>query len=195
MADPISRTAHGDAPLSTARKPNPEALNGENLAAEKNDVLVGRTVLINRPRAQLYEFWRDFANLPQFMHNIESVTAQEANRSRWVVSAPAGKTVEWDSIITADEPNRMIAWQSVKGADIRNSGRVEFRDSSAGRGTEVSVTITYDPPVGALGKLVAKLFQREPKIQARQDLRRFKQLMETGEVATSQPQDAAPRKE
>jgi uncharacterized membrane protein len=192
MAEPISRTAHGDAPLSAAKNPNPEGLD-ERIAADKNDVIVGRTVLINRPRAELYAFWRDFSNLPKFMHNIQSVSAEPSGRSHWVVLAPAGKTVAWDSEITEDIPDRAIAWQSVPGAGIRNSGRVEFRDSSAGRGTEVSVTITYDPPGGSLGQLLAKLFQREPKIQSRQDLRRFKQLMETGEISTARPPDAAPR--
>lgn len=107
--------------------------------------------------------------------------------------APAGQSVEWDSIITEDQPNRLIAWASVEGSGIQNSGHVDFRDAPAGRGTEVTATVAYDPPGGALGKLVAKLFQREPKIQARQDLRRFKQLMETGEISTAQPPYAAPR--
>ena len=193
MADQISHTAHDDAPLSAAKNPNAEALGAQHIEAHKDDVIVGRTVLIDRPREELYAFWRDFKNLPTFMHNIQQITVADAGRSHWVVAAPAGNTVEWDSQITAEEPGRVIAWSSVEGASVRNSGRVEFRDSYAGRGTEVTATIVYDPPGGTLGKLVAKLFQREPKIQARQDLRRFKQLMETGEVSTAQPQDAAPR--
>lgn len=118
---------------------------------------------------------------------------KDSSRSHWVVAAPAGQSVEWDSLITEDVPNEMIAWTSEPGASVRNSGRVEFTDSSAGRGTMVTVTLAYDPPGGSVGKLIAKLFQREPKVQARQDLRRFKQLMETGEVATADPPDAAPR--
>jgi uncharacterized membrane protein len=193
MADPISRPAHGDAPLTTARNPDPEVLNEEHLAAKKGDALIGRTVLVKRPRAELYAFWRDFKNLPRFMHNIQHVSSTSPDRSHWIVSAPGGKTVEWDSIIIEDRPNEVIAWNSVEGASVRNSGRVEFRDSTAGRGTEVAVTIVYDPPGGHFGQVIAKLFQREPKIQARQDLRRFKQLMETGEVATARPSQAAPR--
>jgi len=123
------------------------------------------------------------------------VTVLDAARSHWVVKAPADSTVEWDSIITEDRPGELIAWTSAEGASVANSGRIEFRDSSNGRGTVVTVTIAYDPPLGAVGKMFAKLFQREPKIQARQDLRRFKQLMETGEIATSQPPYAAPRGE
>ena len=127
------------------------------------------------------------------MHNIKSVTVIDADRSHWVLAAPAGKTVEWLSTITADDPGRLIAWHSEEGASIRNSGQVEFRDSPDGRGTVVTVTLAYDPPGGSIGKMIAKLFQKEPKIQARQDLRRFKQLMETGEVPTAAPPHAAPR--
>jgi uncharacterized membrane protein len=192
MASPITHTAHDDAPLSSARNPNPLAADAE-LASRSSDVLVGRSVTINRPREELYVFWRHFENLPSFMHNVHSVTAQDQNRSHWVIEAPAGKTVEWDSEITRDVPGRLIAWRSLEGASVRNSGQVEFLDSPDARGTVVRVTLTYDPPAGTVGKLIAKLFQKEPKVQARQDLRRFKQLMETGEVATTQPPNAAPR--
>jgi len=192
MTTPLSHTAHGDAPLSAAKNPNPLSENGE-LAPEHGDVLIGRSVTINRPREELYSFWRDFENLPQFMHNVHSVTIKDQIHSHWIIEAPAGKTVEWDSQITHDESGRTIAWQSLEGASVRNSGRVEFLDSPDGRGTVVRVTLTYDPPAGAVGKLIAKLFQKEPKVQARQDLRRFKQLMETGEVATARPPHAAPR--
>jgi uncharacterized membrane protein len=192
MTTPLSHTAHRDAPLSAAKNPNPLAENGE-LALQHGDVLIGRSATINRPREELYSFWRDFKNLPQFMHNVHSVTIKDQIYSHWIIEAPAGKTVEWDSQITHDEPGRTIAWQSLEGASVRNSGRVEFLDSPDDRGTVVRVTLAYDPPAGAIGKLIAKLFQKEPKVQARQDLRRFKQLMETGEVATARPLHAAPR--
>jgi uncharacterized membrane protein len=191
MAKPLSRTAHGDAPLSAAKNPDVEA--GADLGARKGDVLVGRTVTIDRPREELYAFWRDFNNLPRFMHHIRSVTVTSAGRSHWVVEAPGGKTVEWDSEIIEDQPGHVLAWKSLQDASVRNSGRVEFADSPDGRGSIVRVTLAYDPPGGAVGKVIAKLFQQEPKIQARRDLRRFKQLMETGEVSTAQPPDAAPR--
>ena len=193
MADPISHTAFDDAPLSAARKPDVESLKTSSLAAERGDSLIGRTVTIDRPRAELYEFWRNFENLPLFMHNIRSIRAVDARRTHWVVEAPAGKTVEWDAELVEDDSGRLIAWRSTEGASVRNSGRVEFKDSPDARGTCVTVTLTYDPPAGGVGQLIAKLFQKEPKIQVRQDLRRFKQLMETGEVSTAQPPDAAPR--
>jgi uncharacterized membrane protein len=127
------------------------------------------------------------------MQDIQTVTLTDARRSHWVVRAPADRTVEWDSVITEDEPDSVIAWNSAEGSSVRNSGRIEFRDSTNGRGTIVTATIVYDPPAGSVGKAIAKLFQHEPNVQARRELRRFKQLMETGEVSTSRPPDAAPR--
>lgn len=148
--------------------------------------LVGRTVTINLPREEVYAAWRDFRNLPHFLENIERVEPGDNQRTHWVVKAPLGKSVEWDSILTADEPGRLIAWESAEGADIRNAGRIEFRDAAPGRGTMVTATIEYEPPAGDLGKMVAKLFQKEPKEQARRDLRRFKQWLETGEISTAE---------
>lgn len=146
--------------------------------------LTARSVTIARPADELYAFYRDFSNLPSFMDNVVRIDRIDDRRSHWVVKAPAGKTVEWDATVTEDIENRSITWQSDHGADVPNSGRIEFREAGA-RGTVVTATIAYDPPAGVVGKIVAKLFQREPAIQARRDLRRFKQLMETGEVATS----------
>ena len=170
-----------DAPASAAKHQDQAT---EALIDQQGDHVVGRAVTINRPRDELFAFWRDFANLVTFMDNVERVDVIDAQRSHWVVKAPGGRTVEWDARITEEEAGRLIAWASEPGADIVNSGRIEFRDAGA-RGTVVVATIAYDPPGGAIGKFVAKLFQREPAIQARRDLRRFKQLMETGEVATS----------
>jgi uncharacterized membrane protein len=146
--------------------------------------LVARAVTINRPARELYSYFRDLTNLPTFMENIVRIDDLGGDRSHWVVKAPAGRTVEWDAMITEDVPGEALTWQSEEGADIPNSGKIVFADAGA-RGTIVTATIAYDPPGGAIGKVIAKLFQREPAIQARRDLRRFKQLMETGEVATS----------
>jgi len=188
MSNPITPTAHddgpGDAPMSAARDPDVSALDLD--APRAADELIGRTVTINRPRAELYAFWRDFSNLALFMENIESVQVLDARRSHWIVSAPGDQRVEWDSLVTEDVPGELIGWRSAEDSQITHGGRIEFREAQGGRGTEVSVTIVYDPPAGALGKLIAKLFQKEPKIQSRRDLRRFKQLMETGEVSTAQ---------
>lgn len=183
MAERTTHTRGADAPLATAKNPDPRAAGLE--ADDDGHELVGRTVSINRSRQELYDFWRDFRNLPLFMENIESVTMLDGGRSHWVVKGPAKSDLEWDSEIAEDVPGEVIAWRSVEGAQIDNSGRVEFRDSTNGRGTIVTVTIAYDPPAGKLGKAFAKIFRREPKIQARQELRRFKQLMETGELPTA----------
>lgn len=183
MAERTSSTLGGDAPLSSARDPDAAAAGLDIL--DENAELVGRTVSINRPRQELYDFWRDFRNLPLFMENIEGVTIVNGNRSHWVVRGPGNSDLEWDSEITEDVPGAVIAWRTVTGANIRNSGRVDFRDSPNGRGTVVTVTLAYETPGGKLGKAYARIFRREPRIQARQELRRFKQLMETGEIPTS----------
>jgi uncharacterized membrane protein len=141
-------------------------------------------VTIAKPAQQLYDVWRNFSNLAGIMENIERIDVHDDTRSTWVVKAPGGRTVEWESVVTEDEPGALIAWQSVEGAEVRNSGRVEFHDVP-GRGTVVRAVIAYDPPGGLIGELLAKLFQREPALQARRDLRRFKQFMETGEISTA----------
>ncbi len=152
-----------------------------------------RAAMINRPRQDLYDFWRDVRNLPLFMENVKSVELLGGDRSSWLVAGPAGSEVELVSEVTEDRPGEYIAWRSLEESDIDHEGWIEFRDNPFGRGTEVRVFISYDPPAGALGKVVAKVMQREPRVQARRELRRFKQLMETGEIPTSRAPDAAPR--
>ncbi|WP_343519840.1 SRPBCC family protein [Sphingomonas sp.] len=182
-------TGRDDAPLTTSKHQSAAVDAATNSLIDKpgqGDAgrLVGRTVTINRPRAELFAYWRDFANLPTFMDNVERVEVLDGQRSRWVVKAPGEKTVEWTSVITEEREGEFIAWASEEGADVPNSGRIDFRDAQGDRGTIVTATILYDPPAGIIGKVIAKMFQREPAIQARRDLRRFKQLMETGEIAT-----------
>jgi uncharacterized membrane protein len=174
--------ARDDAPPTTAKD------------LDSDRTLIGRAVTINRPAAELYAYYRDFANLPSFMENVVRIDVRDATHSHWVVKAPGGKTVEWDATITEERENEALYWQSDEGADVPNSGRITFRDAGA-RGTVVTATIAYDPPGGTAGKIIAKLFQREPAIQARRDLRRFKQLMETGEIATAAMNRARHEKE
>ena len=189
MADAIDPTRADDAPLTTSkhRSDAVETATGSVLDASADggaDTLVGRTVTINKPRAELYAYWRDFPKLATFMDNVERIEMLDDRRSHWVVKAPGGTTVEWVAAITDERDGEYIAWASEEGADVPNSGRVDFRDAQGDRGTVVTATILYDPPAGIIGKAIAKMFQREPAIQARRDLRRFKQLMETGEIAT-----------
>jgi uncharacterized membrane protein len=146
--------------------------------------LVARAVTINRSAHELYAFWRDFPNLARIMENIVSIETRDDRTSHWVVKGPGGSIYEWDATVTEDVPGREISWQSDSAADVANSGRVTFREVE-GRGTVVTATIAYAAPLGAVGKVVAKVLQREPNVQARRDLRRFKQLMETGEIATN----------
>jgi uncharacterized membrane protein len=176
MSDPTSReaasTPHGDdAPVTAAKNTHPAR------------ALFAESVTINRPAQELYSFWRNPRNLADVMENIRSIVPIDATRSRWTVTGPAGREVSWESVITEDVPGEEIYWQSAEGADVANSGRIEFRDAG-GRGTIVRATIAYEPPGGVIGQMIAKLFQREPRIQTRRDLHRFKQLMETGEIAT-----------
>jgi uncharacterized membrane protein len=146
---------------------------------------VRKSLIINRTPEELYQFWRDFENLPQFMPHLESVTVTGEGRSHWVAKAPAGTSVEWDAEITEDRPNELISWRSLEGADVDNSGTVHFVPAAGNRGTVVKVDINYNPPGGVIGAAVAKLFGEEPGAQALESLRCLKQLMEAGEVIIS----------
>jgi uncharacterized membrane protein len=147
--------------------------------------IVGKSITINRPRHELFAFWRDFQNLSRFMENVESIRMTGPDRAVWTIKAPASQTVELETEVTAAIEDQRIGWQSVAGSDIETWGRVSFSDAPAGRGTIVDAEIAYKPPAGDLGRLIAKLFMAEPNIQGRHELKRFKMLMETGEIATS----------
>jgi uncharacterized membrane protein len=147
--------------------------------------MVGRTVAINRPREEIYREWRDFTRFPRFMENVEAVEDLGEGRSKWTIKAPLGPTVELVTKITDDRSGEAIAWQSEPDSDVTTTGRVEFFDLPPARGTGVRLTMQYDPPGGLAGRAAAKFLQREPNVQAGRDLRRFKQLMETGEIATN----------
>ena len=151
-------------------------------------IKVEKTVTINKPVEELYRFWHNFENLPHFMKHLKSVTVISDKRSHWIANAPLGASVEWDADIINEQENHLIAWASVEGADIDNSGFVRFQPATGGRGTEVKVVIEYNPPGGGLGAFVAKLFGEEPEQQVGDDLRRFKMLMEAGEIATTEGQ-------
>lgn len=156
-------------------------------------VKVEQAVSINRSPEDLYSFWRNFENLPQFMHHLEAVDMLDNQRSHWVAKAPAGTTVAWDAVVTEDRPNELIAWRSLPGADVDNGGSVRFKRLPEGRGTEVHITFDYVPPAGALGAAIAKVFGEEPKQQVEGDLRRFKNVMEAGEIPTNEGQATGER--
>jgi uncharacterized membrane protein len=152
---------------------------------KSNHALVGKTVTVGKSRQELFAVWRDFTRFPEFMDNVRSVEKLDDKRSRWTIAGPAGKDVELVTRITEERAGEVIAWESEPESQITTEGKVEFLDAAPGRGTMVRLTMRYDPPGGLLGRGIAKVLQREPQIQARRDLRRFKQLMETGEVATN----------
>jgi uncharacterized membrane protein len=151
----------------------------------KSGIEVTESITIKRPRHEVYGFWHNFENLPRFMAHLESVQVLDDRRSHWKAKAPAGTTVEWDAETIEDRPNELIAWRSLPEADVPNSGLVRFKDAPGNRGTEVQVELRYQPPGGKLGSLLAKLFGEEPQQQVKGDLRRFKQVMETGEIVHS----------
>jgi uncharacterized membrane protein len=145
--------------------------------------VVGKSILINRPRSELFAYWSDFANLPSFMENLDKVEVLEGGRSRWTIKAPLGRAVRVETLSSGVVQDRSIRWSSTQASEIETNGRVEFADAPGNRGTVVTLDIAYKPPGGEVGRLVAKLFAREPNIQARQELKRFKMLMEAGEIA------------
>jgi uncharacterized membrane protein len=145
-------------------------------------VRVEEGVVVNRPRSEVYRFWRNLENLPRFMDHLESVTMLDSERSHWIAKGPAGTRVEWDAVIHNEIPNALLAWRSLEGSEVDNAGSVHFRPTETGD-TEVRVVLRYDPPAGRLGAAVARLFGEEPSRQVAEDLRRLKQVVEAGEPA------------
>jgi uncharacterized membrane protein len=170
--------------LSTNDARNISGISGEPVA---RDVHVEKAIAIDKSPEELFSFWRQFQNLPQFMKHLESVTCTGLNRSHWVAKGPGGKNVEWDAEIYNEKPNEMIAWRSLEGADIVNAGSVHFKPLGA-RGTEVKVILNYNAPGGKISAFLAKLFGHEPGQMIAEDLRRLKQILETGEAATIEGQ-------
>lgn len=142
-------------------------------------------VAVNRSVKDAYRFWHDFENLPRFMYHLQSVRTTGDRRSHWTAKAPAGRSVEWDAEIVDERPNEFIRWRSIERAAVPNSGTVRFRPLPGGRGTEVRVELEYSVPGGLFGARVAKVFGEHPQQQICDDLRRFKQVIETGEIARS----------
>lgn len=183
----------------TERDQKPVADSGHSLQGPKGvkneqGIKVHKAVTIGKPAEELYAFWRDFANLPKFMNHLESVEVQDANKSHWVAKAPLGRTVEWDAEIINEEPGKLIAWRSLPGADVDSTGSVRFLPAPQGRGTEVHVDLSYQPPGGQIGAAIAKLFGEEPNQQVENDLRHFRNLMEAGEIPTVEGQPSGKRR-
>jgi uncharacterized membrane protein len=148
------------------------------------------TVTVNRPPDECYHFWRKIEDFPAFMTYLKSVRETGGGRSHWVAQGPAGREIAWDAEITEDVPGEVIAWRTLPGSDVPNAGRVLFQHAPRGHGTFVRLLMEYDPPAHAAGAWLAKLLGKDPKAHAYQNLHRFKQLIETGEVATTKDQPA-----
>ena len=178
------RGATGHCQVYDAMDVNKSEQSGNRKSTFKNSwasgkIHVTKSVTINKSAEELYNFWHDFENLPKFMNHLEAVKNLDGKRSHWKAKAPLGYSVEWDAETTSDQKNERIGWGSLEGADIPNSGVVEFRPTT-NRGTVVKVSLTYEAPAGKLGALAAKLFGEAPSQQVEEDLRRFKSLMEAG---------------
>jgi uncharacterized membrane protein len=161
-------------------------------------IQVERAVTVNLPREQLYRIWRNFENLPRFMKHLQRVDVDESTggkRSHWVAKAPFGRDIAWNAEITADRENEYIAWQSLPGSLVGSTGSVHFVDAANTLGTIVHVSMQYNPPGGSLGAVIARMFGEEPGQQLRSDLRHFKMMMETGEIASVEGQPSGRNKE
>jgi uncharacterized membrane protein len=149
------------------------------------------SVTVSKPPEEIYRFWRKLGNLPRFMKHLESVRTIDDKRSHWVAKAPGGTRIEWEAEIYNEKENELIAWRSLQNADVNNAGSVHFIPLPDGQGTEVRVVINYEPPAGRVGAAIAKLLGEDPAREVEEDLLRFKQLMEAGEVHTVTAQDSS----
>jgi uncharacterized membrane protein len=162
----------------------PRRVGFKGLTGVHRGILVVKSVTVSRPVDEVFRFWRDFANFPRFMRHLEKVEVKDDRHSHWVARGPLGTTVEWDAEIFNERPGELIAWRSLPGSEIDHAGSVRFRKAPADRGTEVHVELNYEPPGGRVGASIAWLFREEPRLQIDDDLARFKQVLEAGEIAT-----------
>jgi len=148
-------------------------------------VALRATITVNKPAAEVYRFWRHLENHPRFMRHLESVASTNGKRSHWVAQAPLPAPIEWDADIVSERENALLSWRSLPGSDVDHAGTVRFRELPNGRGTEVRVRLEYAPPGGLVGVAVGNLFKTLTEQQLKEDLRRFKQIIETGETPTA----------
>jgi len=178
----VARAVSGRCPVNRALGRDTTSRAGARSAVASvqrgRGIKVEQSVIIDRRPEELYAFWRDFENLPRFMQHLEAVTRTGGDRSHWAVKGPAGSLIEWDAEIHNEIENELIAWRSLPGAEVNNAGSVHFRPIAGGTRTLVRVVLSYEPPAGRLGAAVARLFGEEPSQQVREDLRRFKDVME-----------------
>ncbi|MGH8270622.1 MAG: SRPBCC family protein, partial [Steroidobacteraceae bacterium] len=159
----------------------------------RTDIYLERSIAVSKSPEECYRFWRSFENLPRFMQSLESVRQLDERRSHWVAKGPMATRLEWTSEITADRPGEELAWRTVNDSGAANAGSVRFETAPAGRGTIVRVSLHYSPLGGALGAGLVRLLGHDPQSRIREDLRRFKQVIETGEIPTTRGQPTGRR--
>jgi uncharacterized membrane protein len=182
----LARGVGGYCPVNAAVGRNADLSNTKVALGGARGIHVYESVTIDRPAAELFSFWRDFSNLPRFMNHLDDVQMLSDTRSVWTAKAPAGLRVKWEADVINEIEGELIGWQSTENADVATAGSVRFVPTSGG-GTEIIVHLQYEPPAGKLGSFVASLFGEEPSQQIREDLRRLKDLLETGGVPRSEP--------
>ena len=160
----------------------------EALVPHQLGIRVDRSIAVYRPIDEVYQFFRDFKNLARFLSHVNDIREVDEKHSHWFVRGPGGLELEWDAEIISDQPNELISWRSVGSPDVGSTGSVRFERAPGERGTFVRVSLNYLPPAGALGAAIAKIFGEEPETQIKDDLRRLKQILEAGEIATTEGQ-------
>lgn len=150
---------------------------------ENAPIEIETSLTVDQPRDEVYAFWRQLENLPRFMEHLSEVRVLDGGRSHWVAPVPGGfGHIEWDAEIVDEDEGRRLAWHSVEGADIANSGEVRFQNGPGGRGTEIHANIAYRPPAGSVGQAAAQFFNPAFGQMVKEDIRRFKQVAEEGEI-------------
>ena len=176
----VWRGATGHCPVYEALGVNSAEDDGRNVSVPYgHGVRVEKAVTVDAPVEKVYAFWRNFENLPRFMHNLEKVEVKDGNRSHWWTKGPAGTTVDWEAEIINEIPNELIGWRSIDGSKIDNAGSVHFTRLDNGRGTELRVILRYDPPAGTLGAAISKILGEDPAANVEEDLGRLKTIIET----------------
>jgi uncharacterized membrane protein len=188
----VARGVTGFCPVNAAVGRNSAFQDTRKALGGPNGVRVEASTVIYRPMPEVYAYWRQFENLPLFMSHLLEVQGLGGGRSRWTATGPLGVPVSWDAEIIKDLPPRLISWRSLEGSDVVSAGSVRFRPAGGDRGTEVRVKLQYDPPAGRVGAALAWLIGEDPLTQIEDDLCRFKQLLETGEVSAREQYGSSP---
>lgn len=189
----IQRGVSGQCPLYQAFGISTAQCSGTAAVRHGFGIRARASVTIDKPRHELFQFWRDLENLPHFLRHVESVERRGEKQTHWVARGLGNRKIEWDAEIINEIENELIAWKSLPGASAPNAGSVRFKDAPGQQGTEVHVELEYEPPAGIVGAQLARLFGREPEQQIEADLGRLKQYLESGETATTEGQPKGPK--